>query len=597
MNLSQFLQNKLIPVLTGMTRDAAKYAAQVKLAQDPKHADYQANCSMGLAKELGRPAREVAEEIAAKIDLGEQLERPEVAGPGFINLRFKPEWLGRQIQLMATEPKFGVSPPSPTNTYVIDFSSPNVAKPLHVGHLRSTIIGDALSRLLRYLGHRVVTDNHLGDWGTQFGMLLYGYKQFRDEAALKADPVKEMLRIYLKVRELTKAKEDDDDPEATGDAAVHVQRCRDETAKLHAGDAENTALWKQFMPWCMDEIHQIYRRLGIQHDVTLGESFYNPMLPDVVDDLLAKGIARETEGAVGVFVGDDPDAPPALIRKRDGAFTYMTTDLATIRYRISQWNADEILYVVDTRQKFHFDQLFAIARICGFDKVKLAHVNFGTVLDAATRKPIKTREGGAVTLGRLLDESLVEAERVYERTRTERIKANQDVPELAPDQRAAVIEAVGYGAVKYSDMSQNRESDYVFDWKKMLATDGNTATYMQYAYARSRSIFRKESIDTEPYRQSPPLVVLEHPNERSLALQLLRFEEALLMAAADYKPNMITAYLWDLAKSYSGFFVNCPVLRAETAELRNSRLLLCDLTARVIQQSLHLLGIQTVEQM
>jgi arginyl-tRNA synthetase len=589
----------------------------VRPAQDARFGDYQANCAMPLAKVLGRKPRAVAQEIVGRLAASEVLEPPEIAGPGFINLRLKSDWLARGLQVMAQGERLGVAAAQKPRTFVLDFSSPNVAKPLHVGHLRSTIIGDSLTRLLRFLGHHVITDNHLGDWGTQFGMLLYGYKQFRDEEALRKDPVAEMLRVYLLVRKQIEPAEQEEDggkkkkkksAEAGSEPTKQyteaekvasrkaLEIVRQETAKLHAGDPENHRLWQQFMPWCLEEINQIYRRMDVHFDHIHGESFYNPMLPDVVAGLLEKGIARPSQGAVAIFFGEDDDQPPALVRKRDGAFTYTTSDLATIRYRMEQWRPDAILYVVGIPQTLHFNNLFAAARRWGYDRVELAHIAFGSVL-GEDHRPFRTREGGAVELGQLLDEAVERGKEAYEKSRAERVGRGEAVPELAAPGRQAVAEAVGLGAVKYADLSQNRTSDYVFSWEKMLATEGNTATYMQYAYARNRSIFRKGEVDERPFRSHPPLPILEQPQERALGLQLLRFEEALTAAAAEYQPHLITAYLWDLAKSYSGFFQHCPVLKAATPELRHSRLLLCDLTARVIQQGLDLLGIRTVERM
>src|SRR5438093_4426184 len=318
------------------------------------------------------------------------------------------------------------------------------------------------------------------------------------------------------------------------------------------------------------------------------------MLPDVVGSLLEQGISQESEGAVVIFLRENE--PPALIRKKDGAFTYTTSDLATIRYRVETWKPDAMLYVVDFRQALHFKNLFEAARRWGYDKVELEHISFGSVL-GADRRPIKTREGGAVELGELLDEAVARGRQVYEHTRSERAARGEDVPNLSAEERQQIAEVVGLGAVKYADLSQNRTSDYVFNWDKMLAMDGNTATYMQYAYARVRSIFRKSGENEERFRSDPPDVSLSAPAERALALQLLRLNESLEAAALEYKANLITAYLWDLAKAYSSFFENCPVLKAETTALRQSRLLLCDLTARVIHKGLELLGIQTVERM
>lgn len=588
MNLLHRLQGHFRSVLTEWAADPTPYLSMIKPVQDSRHGDYQANFAMALAKALGRKPQDLAKDISQRLPPDGSIERFEVAGPGFVNFHFRASWLAEQVRLLAADSRLGVSVAARPHTYVIDYSSPNVAKPLHVGHLRSTIIGDALARILRFLGHRVIADNHVGDWGTQFGILLYGYKHFRDDAALKVDPIREMARIYLHVRGLMKSDEDDatDDPIA--------EAARQETAKLHAGDPENVKLWKMFMPWCMEEIDQIYRRLDVHFDHTHGESFYNPMLPDVVTDLLKRGIAEESQGAVAIFFGENE--PPALIRKKDGAFTYTTSDLATIKYRVKEWNPHAMLYVVDARQALHFKNLFAAARRSGYTEAVLEHVSFGSVL-GDNRRPLKTREGGTIELNSLLDEAVERGGAAYESSFRERRAAGKDVPDVGADERRRIAEVVGIGVVKYADLSQNRTSDYVFSWEKMLATDGNTATYMQYAYARNRSIFREGGENPERYRANPPSVTLDQPAERALGLQLLRFPEAVDAAAQDYRPNAITAYLWDLSKAFSGFYQTCPVLKAESPPLRESRLLLCDLTARVIQKGLDLLGIKTVERM
>jgi arginyl-tRNA synthetase len=601
MNLQNLLQRQVHDALTGLVPDPAEYAALIKPAQRGEHGDYQANCAMPLGKLLGKPPRKVAEEIVGRLDLGDVLGPPEVAGPGFINLRIKTDWIAEQLRLAAADDRLGVSLADKPRTFVIDFSSPNVAKPLHVGHLRSTIIGDALVRLLRFLGHRVITDNHLGDWGTQFGMLLYGYKHFRDDAALATDPVREMVRLYLVVRQLTKGAEDDEgEVVRSPEEGAHYAKCLEETAKLQAGDPENVALWKQFIPWSMGAITPLYDRLGVTFDHYHGESFYNPMLPGVVDELLAKGIATVSNGAVVVFLKPPPEdgsehRADAVIRKKDGAFTYTTSDLATIQYRTKEWQPDAILYVVGTPQAYHFKTLFEVARRWGH-RVELNHIAFGSVL-GNDGKMLSTRNGGAAELSELLDRAVERGAEKYDQTLAERRERGEDVPDVSAEERQRIAETVGLGAVKYADLASHRTGDYKFLWDKMLATDGNTATYMQYAYARCRSIFRKGDVDPARFRSSPPPVTLTHPAERALGLQLLRFEETLTAAAADYLPHLLTAYLWDLAKSYSVFFTNCPVLKAETPQLRDSRLLLCDLTARTIQTTLGLLGIGTVERM
>jgi arginyl-tRNA synthetase len=543
---------------------------------------------MGLAKEAKVSPRKVAEKIVEFFALPDVLEPVEIAGPGFLNLRIKTQWLAGKIQEMAADPRLGVLKPEKVKTFVIDFSSPNVAKPMHVGHLRSTILGDSLARTLRFFGHTVITDNHLGDWGTQFGIILHGYKHMLDEKAFQNEPVKELARLYVEVRKLFKTPEEI----AKGVIDPVQNACRDETAKMHKGDQTNLELWRKFMPVCLGEIDLVYQRLGVHFDHTYGESFYQPFLDKVVQDLSASGLARESEGALAIFLNED--ATPALIRKSDGAFTYMTTDLATIQYRVEQWKPDAILYVVDSRQSLHFSQLFQIAQQWLGQQTRLEHISFGSVL-GADRKPIKTRSGDAVaSLDQLLDEAVRLAKEVYQAAYHQEgeTQSKESLEDLS-----RVGDVVGIGAVKYADLCQNRTSDYVFNWEKMMAMEGNTATYMQYAYARNRSIFRKGELDPNNYRNASIPVLLDTVEERALALQLFRFEEALTLALVDYKPSLITSYLWDVAKAYSGFFQNCPVLKAPNEGVRQSRLLLCDLTARVLKQGLELLGISVLEKM
>ena len=579
MNLLHLIQAKFRAALAGLVSDTEPYVAMIKATQDAKHGDYQANCAMALAKALGKKPRDIAQDLVDRLELGDLLEKPEIAGPGFINLRLQSAWLAKFVQSIANDDRLGVAKAPAAKTYVIDYSSPNVAKPLHVGHLRSTIIGDALTRLLRFLGHTVVTDNHLGDWGTQFGILLYGYKNLLNADAYKTDPLRELARIYLEVRRLIGAEDED---EAVNPVA---EACRAETAKLHKGDPENVALWQDFMPHCLEEIHAIYRKLGVPpFDHEHGESFYNLLLPGVVDSLLQKRVAEPGDGGAIIIRFNENNV--SLVRKRDGAFTYTTSDLATIQYRLEHFKPQAMLYVVDFRQAQHFANLFEAARRWGVSDVELTHISFGSVL-GADKRPIKTREGGAVELGALVDEAIQQGRKV--------VDANS--PELPDAERAEVAEAVGIGAVKYADLCQNRTSDYIFSFDKMMAMEGNTGTYMQYAYVRNRGIFRKAGIDPSTLRQNPPEIALDTPHERALALQLLKLEEALLSAVAEYQPSAVTAYLWDLAKTYSGFFQNCPVIKAESDAVKQSRLLLCDLTARVLQQCLALLGIKTVERM
>jgi arginyl-tRNA synthetase len=658
MSLLSHIQSRFRPALAALIDPPDPWLESIRRAQDARFGDYQANFAMALKQKLGKPPQEIAADIIARLDVADICEPPQVAGPGFINLRLKDEWIIGQLTAAINDPRLGVAPAAQPRIYVIDFSSPNIAKPLHVGHIRSTVIGDALCRTLRFLGHTVISDNHLGDWGAQFGMIIFGYKHFLDADAYRNRPVQELARLYRLVRQLVdyvdakeglpelqrrlKEKEQaldsqraaaapapgqkpdkklreavqklensvkeladelqsstakiaavDGDPMLAQLTAMHPdigRRTQAETAKLHADDAESLALWREFMPYCLEDIDRIYRRLGVQFDHTLGESFYHEMLPGVVEELRRRGIATESQGAICVFVEGQP--APMIVQKQDGAYLYATSDLATIRYRMEQWRPDAILYVVDHRQSMHFQQLFGAARLLGYEKLELQHISFGTVLGKDGR-PFKTRAGDTVGLEGLLDEAVFRAAKIV----AENDDTKPDGPELSPEQRACVAETVGIGAPKYADLSQNRTSDYMFDYDRMLDTKGDTATYMQYAYARVQNIFARGNVDIEQLRDSGAAITLGSPPERSLALELLRFGDALSVAMIDYRPNLLTAYLFDLANCFSTFYEKCHVLRAETPALRNSRLLLCDLTARTIQKGLELLGIGVEEKM
>jgi arginyl-tRNA synthetase len=656
MNVLALLQFRFRPALAGLVSNPAKLGellGMIRPAQDAKFGDYQANFAMPLKKELNQPPPQIAAQVVAATDLADLCHPPEIAGPGFINLRLRDDWLTEQLNRAVHDERLGIEPTPQPRTYVIDYSSPNVAKPMHVGHIRSTVIGDSLTRTLRFLGHKVISDNHLGDWGTQFGMIIFGFKHFVDRAAYAANPVAELGRLYKFVNRLVdyreslqalppakerlaarqgeveklKATPKTGDKAADKKAAQTLAKAQEqaagladevaalerkivgvqtdkqlaevaakhpnidsavlaETAKLHAGDAENLKLWHEFLPNCRDEIARVYGRLNVKFDYEYGESFYHDRLAAVVADLRAKGLAQDSQGAVCVFL--EGFEAPMIVQKKDGAFLYSTTDLATIEYRMETWQPDAILYVVDHRQSDHFEKLFAAARKWRYPNIELQHIKFGTVM-GNDGKPYKTREGVAAGLESLIDEAVSRAGAV--------VAENDADRHLTPEQRQQIAEVVGIGALKYADLSQNRTSDYTFSYDKMLLMNGNTATYMQYSYARVRSIFAKGGFDPAAVRASGARIALSHPAERSLGLQLLRFAEALADTEADYMPHHLTSYLFDLAKSYSAFFENCPVLKAETEELRASRLLLCDLTARTIRTGLDLLGIQVVEKM
>jgi len=585
----QKIESALQAAVRAVLPDADVSAVLVRPC-DPKFGDYQSNALMSLAKTRKLNPRQLATDVLAKLDVSDVCEKVEIAGAGFLNFRLKNSVLVESLQSAARGEHLFFAKAASPKTVVIDFSSPNVAKPMHVGHIRSTGIGDALQRTLRLLGHRVISDNHIGDWGTQFGKLLLGWKQILDRPALERDAIAELERLYKVIN-----TECDANP-------ARLEAAKSELVKLQAGDAENIAIWKEMIRRSQIQFDTIYARLGVKFDFALGESFYNPWLGEVVADLLARGIARESEGAVGVFSDgslppkEDPFlvnrdgewvADPALVRKSDGGFNYTTTDLATVDYRLKTWSPQEIIYVVDDRQSGHFKKLFLIFGRWKPDagKTKLVHVGFGKIM-GEDGKPFKTRSGDTVKLGDLLDEA---EERAYK-------IVSEKSAELPEAQRKEIARVIGLGAVKYADLLPNRQSDYIFSWDKMLALQGNTAPYLVYAYARIKSIFRKAA-ETFNIQHSTLNIQLVAPEELTLAKHLLNFGITLEAVAEELRPNYLCNYLFELAGKFTSFYENCPVLKAEDAATRDSRLALCDLTARVLKQGLETLGIETVEQM
>ncbi len=569
--VQQLLEEKTTQAIQAASGTTAP--AIVKPVANPKFGDYQANGIMAVAKARKQNPRQLAEAVVAQLNPNEIPASWKIAGPGFINFRLDPDWLGQTLLAIAQDDHLGVDPAANPETIVIDFSAPNVAKSMHVGHIRSTILGDALSRVLRFRGHTVETDNHLGDWGTQFGMLIVGYRSFLDRAAYEQDPLAEMERIYKEVQ-----------AKSTTDAAL-ADRAREELAKLQQGDVANTALWREFMQVSRQAFERIYTRLNVHFDHWLGESFYNPMLARVVQELREKNLARPSEGAICIFYDESTELAetPFLIQKQDGAFLYATTDLATIQYRAETFRPQRIIYVTDGRQQLHFRQLFAAAQSWGHS-MALEHVWFGTIL-GANGKPIKTREGQPIKLAALLDEAEERARAIVQ----------EKNPSLSAAEQARVARVVGIGAVKYADLMQNRTADYRFSWDKLLALDGNTAPYLQYAYARIRSIFRKGGFtDWQPTPDMP--VRLLEPEELALAKQMLRFGDVLIELERSYKPNLLANFLYELATQFNLFYQAHSVLRAPQ-DRQPTRLLLCDLTARYLKTGLGLLGIETLEAM
>ena len=543
-------------------------------AKDAAHGDYQVDGLMALAKKLGRAPRDLAAPVAERLARVEGIARAEVAGPGFVNLTLDLGWLGARLgDALADSARDGVPPAERTQRVVVDFSAPNIAKEMHVGHLRSTILGDALCRLLRFLGHEVTGDNHLGDWGTQFGLLIVGTRRFGDPAALERDPLAELERVY----KLANAEAERD--------TTFADEARAELAKLQSGNIENRRHWERFVAISREALDRIYARLDVRFDVCLGESAYEHMLPGVIELLLERGVAREDQGALCVFFEDEPGLgkSPFLVRKRDGAFLYATTDIATVLHRRDTFHADRALYVVDQRQALHFRQLFATVRKLGIE-MALEHIAFGSIL-GADGKPLKTRDGKVIKLGALLDEA---EERAAERIRAEGIA--QDA-----DSVAALARVVGIGAVKYADLSQNRLSDYRFEWDKLLSFKGNAGPYLQYAHARIRAIFRKGEIDPER-DLAGAIPVPAHPAEIVLAKALARFPDVVHQATDTSQPHLVCEHLYALARDFSVFYEECPVLKAE-GDARQSRLAFAWLVARQLARGLDLLGIHAPERM
>jgi arginyl-tRNA synthetase len=583
--IPNLLAEKIRAALSGLAPDADP---QVVPTGDARHGDYQSNVAMVLAKQQRANPRRVAQQILERLDVAELCAPPEIAGAGFINFRLKPEAVCARFAELCGDERLGVPAPARAKTIVIDFSSPNVAKPMHVGHIRSTILGDSLARIAEFTGHRVVRDNHIGDWGTQFGMLLVGWKTELDRLALDTDPLGEMERMYKLIS--ARCRED----------SATLEAARAELVKLQDGDAENLCIWKEMIRLSQAQFDAIYARLGVRFDVALGESFYNPWLRQIVADLQQRGLAVESDGALCVFsdaaqpADGDPffvkekdgwRPHPAIVQKSDGAANYTTTDLATLRYRMKEWSPDEIVYVTDGRQQLHFRQLFAIFQRWQPEvaaRVRLAHVWFGTIL-GDDGKPFKTRSGDTIKLADLLDEA---------EERAAKIVAGKN-PDLPEPERREIARVIGLGAVKYADLLPNRQSDYVFSWDKMLSLQGNTAPYLQNAYVRIRSIFRKAG---EDFRfQISDFRFLEAA-ELGLARKLFQFGEVVPQVLEDHRPNLLANYLFDLANTFHSFYEQSPVLKSEGAT-RDARLALCEVTARTLRQGLALLGLEAPERM
>jgi arginyl-tRNA synthetase len=545
-------------------------AGELTPATDARFGDYQTNAALILGKQRDEKPRDVADKILANLDVGDISETPTVAGAGFINFTLRPDAVAKKAAETLQDERLGVARSTSPRRIVIDFGSPNVAKPMHVGHIRSIVLGDALARVATFLGHEVIRDNHIGDWGTQFGMVIWGWKNLLNRQSLERDPIAELVRIYKETNE-----------RSATDPAVR-ESARQELVRLQAGDPENLAIWKETVDLSLKEFERVYQLLDIHYDIQRGESFYNDRLPAVVDRLLKSGIAEISEGAVCVFFRDSPELSdkPAIIRKKDGGFNYATTDVATVDYRVNDLKADTIWYVVGAPQILHFKQIFALARREG-STADFRHITFGSIL-GEDRKLMKTRSGENVPLRDLLDEAMQRARKIVD----------EKNPDLSDADKIDIAQKIGIGAVKYYDLSQYRMTDYIFSWDRMLSLQGNTAPYLQNAYVRIRSIFRKAG-------ESAPKIdkfILNEPAEINLAKRLVQFAEIVPQVLNDFRPNVLANYLFELANSFHVFYEACPVLKSEEP-VRRSRLALSELTGRVLQRGLDLLGIKVPEKM
>lgn len=571
----------LTPALSAAIESALgpEYAGADPVLRPSQFADAQANAALALAKRAGRPPREVAEAILAELDLGDRCASVEISGPGFLNLTFDTDWLADLVVALAADERLGV-PRQPAQVVPIDYSAPNVAKEMHVGHLRPTVVGDALARTLEHLGHRVVRQNHIGDWGTPFGMLIERLLEVGEgspEAALlESDP----NAFYQSARARF-----DDDPDFAAKARARV-------VALQAGDEETIRQWRRLVDLSTHYFNRIYATLGVTltDDDLAGESTYNDDLAEICTELEDKGLATISDGALCVFLdgytGREGKPVPLIVRKSDGGYGYATTDLATVRHRVTDLDADRILYVIGAPQSLHLQMVWETARLAGWlpDRVEVVHVQIGNVL-GSDRKILRTRSGSPLRLMALLDEAITEARAVVDGAR----------PELPDEVRARIAPQVGVGAVKYADLSVAHDSEYVFDLDRMLQLTGNTGPYLQYAAARIRSIFRTAGLDPESVVERR--ITLAEPSERALALRLLDFGTVVAEVGDRLEPHRLCGYLFDLAQEFSAFYENCPVLKAETSELRESRLALADLTLRVLVEGLDLLGIEAPDQM
>lgn len=542
---------------------------EVSVATNEKFGDFQTNFAMMNSKIIGKNPRAIAQEIVDNLEPNNVIDKLEIAGPGFINIFLKSEYLGELLKKSRNE-KYDFSFLNRDGDVIIDFSSPNIAKRMHIGHLRSTIIGDSVARIYRYLGYHLVADNHIGDWGTQFGKLIIGYRKWLNQEAYKENAIEELERVYV---EFTKQSEEH--PELEEEARLELK-------KLQDGDEENYALWKEFIKVSLDEYEKLYKRLDVHFDTYYGESFYHPMMQGVVDELVEKGLAVEDDGAKVVFFPEEDNLFPCIVQKKDGAFLYSTSDIATIKFRRENYNVNKLIYLTDERQQDHFKQFFKITEMLGWD-VEKYHIWFGIMRFADG--VFSTRKGNVIRLEQLLDEG---KKRAYD-------IVNEKNPDLSAEEKDQIAEVVGVGAIKYADLSQNRQSPIIFEWDKILSFEGNTAPYLQYSYARIQSILRKAAAEGKEIDYSKGIKI-ENKQERALADHIATFPMVVLKAAESFKPNIIADYLFELSKKFNSFYNSCPILNQED-DILYSRGLIAKVAGETIKEGLSLLGIKTLDRM
>ena len=569
LRIEKYIENIFMNAVNKLYPEKDLKPIEITIATNEKFGDFQTNFAMMNSKIIGGNPRKIAEDIVNAVEENEIIEKFEIAGPGFINIFLKNEYLAKFVSKMTTE-KFEFTELDTKGDVIIDYSSPNIAKRMHIGHLRSTIIGDAVKRLYNFLGYHTVADNHIGDWGTQFGKLIIGYRKWLNKEAYEKNPIEELERVYVEF-----AKESENDP-SLDDMA------REELKKLQDGDKENYALWQEFIKVSLDEYNKLYKRMDISFDTYYGESFYHNMMPGVLDELVEKGLAVEDQGAKVVFFDEKDNLHPCIVQKKDGAFLYSTSDIATVKFRKEHYDINRLIYLTDERQQDHFKQFFKITEMLGWD-IEKVHIWFGIMRFA--EGVFSTRKGNVIRLEQLLDEGKKRALEVIE----------EKNPSLSEEEKNNIAEVVGVGAIKYADLSQNRQSPIIFEWDKVLSFEGNTAPYLQYSYARIQSI-KKKAAEMGKNLSADTKIVITDKNERNLVTFLTLFPTMVLKAGETYKPNLLTDYLFDLGKKFNTFYNACPILNQED-EILYSRLLIADRTAEILKEGLNLLGIKTVGRM